>query len=59
MDQQKLCSNYVEKTLEDKIPQDKQQRSKEMLRAVLTDCFNAGVETGKEIAKNEKENSAE
>ena len=54
MNQEELCSNYVEKTLEEKIPQDKQQRTKEMLRMILTDCFNAGVETGKEISKNEE-----
>lgn len=56
MDQLTLCANYVEKVLDEKIPQDKQQRTKELLRDILADCFNAGVETGKEIAKNEEKN---
>lgn len=51
MNQDELCNNYVEKVLEEKIPQDKQQRTKELLRLILVDCFNAGVETGKELSK--------
>lgn len=56
MNQEELCSNYVEKVLDQKIPQDRQQRTKEFLRGILTDCFNSGVETGKELVKNEEEN---
>lgn len=56
MNQQELCSNYVEKALDERIPQDKQQRTKELLRQILTDCFNSGVETGRELCKHEEEN---
>lgn len=56
MNQEELCSNYVEKTLEEKIPENKNDRTKEMLRIILTDCFNAGVETGKEMVRNEEKN---
>jgi hypothetical protein len=52
VDKQALLTTYVEKVLNENIPADRQDRSKEMLRDVLTNCFLAGVAVGREIELN-------
>ena len=34
MNQEELCRNYVEKVLEEQIPQNKEERSKELFNAL-------------------------